>query len=77
MVDRQAELRSSDEAATLPPNRGIHRIRTHEVRPKGENRPKPIRINGALASPARLRRLSPLRGSVEPRSNELRANRLR
>ena len=32
MVDRQAELRSSDEAATLPPNRGIHRTKTATIR---------------------------------------------
>ena len=51
MVDRQAELRSSDEAATLPPKQRIHRIRTHEVRtlkginPKGEDQLKLIRVN--------------------------------
>ncbi len=34
-VGRQAELRSSDEAAKLPSNRGINRRQTHAVRAEG------------------------------------------
>ncbi len=66
MVDRRAELRSSDEAATLPPNRGIHRIRTHEVRPKGKDRPEPIRTEtggaGRQTPQARQRSCRPING---------------
>jgi hypothetical protein len=37
-VGRQAKLRSSDEAAKLPSNRGINHRQTHAVRPQGEGR---------------------------------------
>ncbi len=43
-VGRQAELRSSDEAAKLPSNRGINRRQTHAVRAEGPS--------GEAASPS-------------------------